>query len=261
MSSNRNREQRINVLREALDVYLSGRSGIRFDALMRFAGPLFDLYDVDWRADDRTDALSRDRDELATMVAVLDTARLLWAFMELGDEEHLSLLPKLEDALLGPGAGDEERSNLLVLLSLLEEHWTSFSPDERRAALETPGYALPTFDMLLDEYQGRQPLPSRHRVTYGPDDLELPEALATFARPLLDDPTIADQPNLVEDRIERAQAYWDLATSDEADFDHQLQRILETFADSEREQASIRKEAHRMVARFHQLFPTGQPDT
>lgn len=259
MSSNR--ERRIALLREALDVYLTGRSGIRFEALIRFAGPLFDLYDVNWRVNDRKDTLSRDRDELATMVAILDTARLLWAFMELDDREHLNLLPKLEDALLGPRAGDEERSNLLVLLSLLEEHWASFSPEQRREALDTTGYALPTFDMLLDEYQGRQPLPTRHRATNGPDDLDLPEALATFARPLLDDPAIAEQPDLLENRIERAQAYWDLATSDEAEFDRQLQRILETFADTEREQASIRKEAHRMVARFHKLFPTGQTDT
>lgn len=246
----------MSALRKALDVYVSGRSGIRFDALMRFAGPLFDLYEVDWRAGSGTDALSRDEEELSTMLALLDTARLLWAFFSLDDEENLEALPEVEDALVGRTAGDEERSNLLVLLSLLEEHWQSFASDERSIAVDTPGYVLPDFELLLAEYEGRlHRLPARRTARFGPDDLELPEALAVFAKPLLQDPAIEGDPDLLEERVERAQAYWDLATVPKSQFDDQLQHIVETFASNQEEQSAIRDEAQRMVARFKKLFP------
>lgn len=248
------------MLRDALDVYVAGRSGVRFDALMRFAGPLFDLYDVEWRSDDRGDALSRDEDELSTMVAVLDTARLLWAFFALDDERGVDAIPELEDALLGRGAGDQERSNLLVLLSLLEEHWQSFTSEERAKAIDTPGYALPAFDVLLAEYEGRRRrLPRRDAAAFGPDDLDLPEALAVFAEPLLQDPAIEDDPDLVEERVERAQAYWDLATTPANQFESQLQRIVDAFATSDDERAAIRREAQIMVERFNRLFPGRTP--
>ncbi len=58
----------LRALREALDIYVSGKSGVRFEALARFAGPLFDLYDVEWKSDEQHTA-RRDRHELATMLA------------------------------------------------------------------------------------------------------------------------------------------------------------------------------------------------
>ncbi len=249
------RERNVAALRDALDVYVSGRSGIRFDALIRFAGPLFDLYDVEWRAGGQNDAFARDKEELTTMVAVLDTARLLWAFYALDDEQSIEMLPCLEDAMLGSGAGDEERSNLLVLLSLLEEHWQTFTTDERTQAVDTPGYALPSFEMLLADYQGGRRLRRRSASTFGKEDLELPEALAAFAEPLLKDPAIEGNPDLVEERVERAQAYWELAATPVAEFDDHLHRIEEAFAASDEEKVAIREEALRMIARFRKLFP------
>lgn len=251
----KSRQRRVATLREALDVYVSGRSGIRFDALMRFAGPLFDLYDVEWRADDEADALSRDEDEMSTMIAVLDTARLLWTFFSLNDDQGLDVLPDLEDALLGRAAGDEERSNLLVLLSLLEEHWRMFSPTDRAKAEDTPGYTLPNFETLLADYEGRsRPLPRPRTAAFGPEHLDVPEALAIFAEPLVRDPAIQDNPDLVEERVERAQAYWDLATAPDEEYEEQLLRIEDSFATSDQDRRAVREEAERMVARFRKLF-------
>ncbi len=245
----------LRTLRDALDVYVSGRSGLRFEALARFAGPLFDLYEVDWKSHERHLA-RRDRDELTTMLAVLDTARLLWSFFLLDDEKNLQMLPELEDALLGRGAGDFERSNVLVLLSLMEGHWQQFTPAERAEAEQTPGYTLPPFERLLDEYQGPSPSePVSDSARYGPENLELPDALALFAQPLLEDASLHDDPDALERRIARAQAYWDLAIAPPDEYEIELARILEAFASTAVEREAIRREAGAMMQRYRRLFP------
>lgn len=243
------------MLRDALDVYVSGRSGLRFEALARFAGPLFDLYDVDWKSDE-PHAADRDWAELTTMLAVLDTARLLWSFFTLDDEASLQMLPDLEDALLGRGAGDEERSDVLVLLSLMEGHWQQFTPEERAQAEQTPGYTLPPFELLLDEYEGRSSRDSfGEPVRYGPEGLDLPEALALFAQPLLEDPGVQKDPDGLEERIARAQAYWELAMAPPEEYETELARILQTFANNPEEHDAIRREARIMMQRYRRLFP------
>jgi len=237
-------------LREALDVYLSGRSGIRFESLARFAGPIFDFYDIDWRS---FDPRFRDRDEVATMVAVLDAARLLWAFFSLDDEEGVVHLPELEDAMLGRTAGEEERSNLLLLLSLMEEHWQTFTPEDRRYAEAVPGFALPDFATLLSEFDGTASSDVRD-ARYGPERLSLPEAIALFAEPLLQDVSAEQDPDLVEQRMARAQAYWDLAQAPQEEFESELQRLEIELADDRVPASAIRSEALEMVERYRRFF-------
>lgn len=237
-------------MRESLDVYLSGKSGILFESLARFAGPIFDFYEVDWRSGS---VRTRDRDELTTMVAVLDAARLLWAFFSLDEEESVTHLPELEDAMLGPSADDEERSNLLLLLSLLEEHWQTFTPEDRRQAEAIPGYTLPDFQTLLAEFAGTSapPLPEPR---YGPDRLDLPEALALFAEPMLQEIPGKDHPDLLEERIARAQAYWELAQVPDEHFQAELTRLKEELSSPEMTASEIQSEALRMVDRYRRLF-------
>ncbi len=247
-------ENDLQALREALNVYLSGQSGIRFESLAQFAGPLFDLYELDWRALDSAPG-ARDRDEIATMVAVLDTARLLWSFFSLDEEKSLQMLPELEDALLGRHARDEERSNVLVLLSLLEEHWHQFSPAARASAEDTPGFTLPSFETLIAEYNDRL----RSTIVedddrFGPEKLDLPEAIALFAQPLLEEHAAGNDPDVLESRVARAQAYWELANAPAERYEHELTRILDAFAGNASERKAIRAEARRMVIRYRDLF-------
>lgn len=251
-------EEDVHALRDALQVYLSGRSGIRFESLAQFAGPLFDLYELDWRAVGRP-ALERDREEIATMVAVLDTARLLWSYFSLDEEKSLQMLPELEDALLGRYARDEERSNVLVLLSLLEEHWQQFSTAERAQAEHTPGFALPPFELLLADYNEKlRPSAADEHARFGPERLDLPEAIALFAQPLLESSAMEDDPDAVELRIARAHAYWELARTPADKYEIALSRILDSFAENESERKALRVEARRMVDRFRNLFPEQQ---
>lgn len=241
-------------LRGTVDHYLSGRSGIRYEMLAQFADPLFDLYELDWRNIDGSGE-DRDRDELTTMVAVLDTARLLWSFFSLDEEANIQMLPELEDALVGRQAGDEERSNVLVLLSILEEHWRQFSPTERAYAEDTPGFTLPSFEILIAEYTNRtDSIPTEWKKQFGLEQMDLPDALALFAQPLIDDPGLDENPEVLETRIARAQAYWDLATTPPDDYERELSRIVEEFADNQNQRKAIRVEARRMVARYRELF-------
>ena len=258
----RDSQRQVRALREALDVYVSGRSGIRFEALVRFAGPIFDLYDVKWRSDSDVASVRRDRDELATMISVLDTARLLWTFFSLNEEKNIEMLPDLEDVLIGRTADDEERSNLLVLLSLLEEHWQTFSIEQRADAEDTPGYTLPTFESLLEEFRGEtRQAPDSISETFGPDRLELPEAIALFAQPLLEGPEIEKNPDKLEEQIARAHAYWELALVSRDRFEVELARVLDSLASSEREREDIRRQATEMIHRFRLLFPDASPRT
>lgn len=248
-------QRELHALREALDVFVSGRSGLRFELLARFAGPLFDLYEVDWRSEDPA-AASRDRDELSTMLAVLETARLLWAFFQLDEEKSLQMLPELEDALLGRGAGDEERSNVLVLLSLMEGHWQQLTASEPAEGESVPGYALPAFDRLLDEYLGRSPeMPVSDRSPVGSDESDLPEALALFAQPLLEAPGVQGDPNALERQVALAQAYWELALAPSEEYEMELARIFDAFAGTASERDAIRQEAAEMMQRYRRLFP------
>lgn len=255
-TENNDRPKRdLESLEERLDVYIDGRSGLQFEFLARFAGPLFDLYDLDWRSVHPSGCV-RDRDELAIMVAVLDTARLLWSFFLLEDEVGLQVLPELENALLGHDAGEDDRRDVLMLLSVLEDHWQQFSPSDRALAEDTPGFALPSFRTLIDEYTNR--LDASHierRDGSRLENLEFPEALALFAQPLLEDPTLENDPDAFAVQIARAQAYWDLATTPDDKYQAALHRILEAFADSPTERMAIQAEAHRMVARYQDLFP------
>ena len=236
-------------------MYLSNRSGIRFEALTQFAEPLFDVYDIDWHEDEGYDARSRNGGEWATIVAVLDTARLIWAYFSLGKEKRDSMLPHFENILLGMDAGEEEHQNLLLLLTIMEKRWLSISPEDRARAMDTPGYVLPTFEALLAHFVGiRDPFPSFSTLSLGVEESNLPEVLARFAEPLLQDPVISRDPEQIEERIERAQAYWELATAPPSEFDERLQQIEKAFALSEDDRVAIREEAQWMVSRFKGLF-------
>ena len=245
----------VHSLKERLDVYLSGRSGVKFEALTRFASPLFDLYDLDWRSVNGS-ADVRHRDELSVMVAVLDTARLLWSFFLLEAGSGPQALPELEDALLGKHAGHDDRSNVLVLLRLMGDQWQQFSPAERALAEDTPGFTLPPFMNLIEEYTDDLDSSSIDPPDrFGRGGLELPEALAIFAQPLLEDFDVNEDPDAFDLRIARAQAYWDLAITPATEYEAVLRRILEAFAESPSERITIRAEARRMVTRFQELFP------
>ncbi len=244
-------------LREALQAYLDGKTGIRFATLAHFAEPLFNLYEIDPRASLNTDRSSRDAEELATLLSVLETARLLWGYFLLDETVSRSYFPELERCLLGCNADEEERSDFLTLLSIMEDHYFSMAATERTAA-RVPGYALPPFGALLENYDASSSAGESFPgidTRYGPDALELPDALALFARPLLDNLEALDDPDAFENTLARANSYWDLAQTPRDAFEVRLDHIARSYGRTPPEMQRIKQEALEMVSRFHELFP------
>jgi hypothetical protein len=244
-------------LQESLDTYLNDESGVRFRALAHFAEPLFDLYDIDLSATLGAAPEARDEDEMATLLAVLETARLLWAYFGLPDEAQDRYRDDLEAYLLGPDAEAGAADSLQELLDAMEAQWEAMPPHMRSSAEDVEGYALPPFEDLLEAFapadtdvQGPGPM-------QGPDgDMEGPEAMALFAQPLLEDPEVQTDPDALEERMTRATAYWELAQLPPDEREEQVDALKDQFAESDAERDEIEAEAERMVDRYHELFAT-----
>ena len=249
----------VEELQNALDVYLNGETGIRFEALVHFADPLFRLYQIDLRSSLQKDQATRTAEELATLLAILETARLLWAYLSLNEAERERKLEELERGLLGgEPSGKEERMDFLRLLSVMQKQWESMPPGMRDAHETEAGAPVPSFDLLLASYDPLQvSATSPSSALYGPDNLEPAEAQALFARPLLKDPQVLHNPDELESAMARAKAYWDLAQVSPEQYDEQLSALKQRFANGVDEQ-QIEKEAQQMTSRFFELFPEKQ---
>ena len=233
-------DKQLQNLESALQAYLDGRTGVRYEILVEFAEPLFYLFELDLRSASRVPK-ARRLDELSTLLALLDTARLFWAYFQLPESAAVDALPELRQALLGPKAGADERRGLADLLAELGQRCAQLRcPDEPESG--TPGYSLPAFDELLKAYGSAAEPPGSE-----------PDALALFARPLFEAVDVQDT-GAVEDAFARAQAYWDLAHLRGEEYERQLQEIARRFAGLDRNSEDVRREAEQMAVRFRSLF-------
>ncbi len=245
-------EPPVDDLQEALDAFLNGETGVPFEALALFAEPLFDLYEVELRAPLSEARATRDAEELASLLAVLETARLLWAYFLLDAAERRAHAYTLEAHLLGPDALGEDSTQFRQLLHALEEYWTNVT--RRAEETEVPGYALPPFEVLLSQYAAAVPA-----TRYGPDALDLPEALALFTQEVIDASDAHDDPDALDAAMERAHDYWELAHTPAPAFEEYLDEIKTAYGGTRAGKERIEREARRMVARFYELFPEHRP--
>lgn len=237
-------------LRRTLDAYLDGAAGIRFDRLAEFAEPLFDLYQVDLRSTLSRSRERRDAEELTGLIAVLETARLFWAFFLLDQDVRSDRLDALQEQLVGAELDSEERRSFLELLALMQQKWEDVNSDlQNEDALN--GYRLPSFDRLLAEYRT---LGTPTGTGYGQDDLEPAEALALFARPLVEEASETGDVEQLEAAMERAGAYWDLAQAEPDEYARQLSALKRRLATTSEEERAIEEEAAAMAARYVELF-------
>lgn len=243
-------------LHDELDAFLEDESGVPFHTLAQFAEPLFKLYQVDLRASLQKEPEKREADELAALLAVLETARLLWAFFGLTETTRQRKVKDLQHSLLGPDPGEEEKLDFLDLLSVMQEQWNSVATEEDVASSSEE-----TFDRLLAEYRPRSPQSSAQSASrqYGPDNLNPEEARALFARPLLEDPDVLENPERMEEAMDRADEYWNLAHASPAKRAHRIETLKERWADSPQEAEAVEAEAQQMIERFAELFPDHAP--
>ena len=229
-------------LAEAL---VSGETGVQYDALALFAEPLFTLYDLDPAEAFSLRAAAAEADE--EVVALLETARVLWAFFSLPPAERTHRRPALAAQLVGENATEDDWQSLDALLDTAEIHWQALLPDEIDAAQAT-GHPPLAFDALLRHpvFQIGDAESAAGAPGFGPDALSDIEARALFAQALLD--TAADDPDAFEDTLARADAYWAIAQSDRPDAE------LAAFAERQPDADATLAEGRQMLSRFSELF-------
>lgn len=235
----------------ATRVLVSGETGVAFDAIALFAEPMFDIYDLDPA---EAFAIKQDpSDADPEMVTVLSTSRVLWAFFSLPRKERAHKRPLLAAHLVGDQPNEEDWLDIEGLLEAVEPYWSAMLPDEIQAAQDT-GYPTLGFDDLLS-HPAFQFTEEPEDLAYGPDSLSEMEARALFAQPLLEDPAVMVDADAFEQAVERANAYWHLATVPEARQEHALGEVMSQLSQGDGSSDAIRSEARLMVDRFHALFP------
>ena len=228
---------------------VTNETGLRFESLALFAQPLFELYDLDPAAAFELHQHREEADE--TTVAVLEAARVLWAYFSLPEAERSARYGALGLFLLGPEATDEDEADLDTLLDMLESHWEALTPEDLALAADDEHPVL-DFDALLAHPAFAPPEGTATRRTYGPDRLSEMEARALFAQPLLEPHT---DPDDLDAAMERADEYWTLARLHGVEREVYLDELVEALAIDEEEAEAIRAEALAMTERFRSLFP------
>ena len=226
---------------------VDGETGVLYESLALFAEPLFGIYELD-----ASDAFRLRTDPGAVAddtVALLETARVLWAFFSLPPSERAHKRAALASQLVGDEPSDEDWMGLDGLLETVEIHWQALLPEEIEAAQST-GHAVLGFDDLLHHPAFRVG-PEAEDAThagFGATSLSEIEARALFAQPLLEDPALMDDPDAFENAMQRADAYWALARDAGAD----AEAAATEFAEGDADEAA---EAMLMIQRFRELFP------
>jgi hypothetical protein len=228
---------------------VGNETGVRFESLALFADPLFALYDLNPAAAFELHTNPDQADE--TTVAVMEAARLLWAYFSLPPSKRATRRDDLAEFLIGPGGTETDEEDFAALLDAVEAHWDMLTEEDIELAEDTEEKTL-GFDALLD-HPAFAPLVREGATeqTYGTEAMSEMEARALFAQPLLEKET---DPDALEEVMERADDYWTLAQLQGLEREAYLDEIVEANAIDADEAAAIRAEAQQMILRFQQLF-------
>ena len=228
---------------------VDGETGVLYESLALFAEPLFSLYELDaadaFRLRDAPETVADDT------VALLETARVLWAFFSLPPSDRAHKRQALAAQLVGEDPSEDDWMGLDGLLGSVEIHWQAMLPEEIEAAQST-GHHVLAFDDLLHHPAfrvGPEDEDASH-AGFGPDGLSETEARARFAQPLLESPDVMTDPDALESALALADDYWDLAR-DGGDPD----AFAAEHAASADDRQRLADEARAMLARFRELFP------
>lgn len=233
-------------------VLTEGETGVQYEALALFAEPLFSLYELDV-----SDAF-RLREDPATIpdeaVALLETARVMWAFFSLPPSQRAHKRQALAAQLVGEDPSEEDWIDLDGLIETLEIHWQALLPEEIDSAQETEHPTL-DFDALLHHPTFRVTDESHDATTvgFGPDGLTEVEARALFAQPLIEDPEVLMDADAFDAALGRADEYWSLAQSTDGDPLEAARTFARLHADGN-DNEEVEHEAVKMIERYRELF-------
>lgn len=228
----------------------SGPPQIPYSSLRRFAQPIFDLFGIDESAmvSELSDKEADDH------VAALETARLFWAYFRDGGAEDHHMTCTMEEVLFGPAPSYEEHAGFSVLVDQLGHRWQALPRSVRRC---TTGGELHFRDLVsaITASDAIDHTVSTNGAIRHDAPVDSPDALAAFASPLLDDPSIDSNPDRISDVMSRAQDYWLLAQLNGDAYATAVERIGDKYSTNAEEKSAVIAEANMMVARFHKLFP------
>jgi len=228
---------------------VDNETGVRFESLALFADPLFALYDLDAASAFELHARPDEADE--TTVAVMEAARLLWAYFALPPSQRTTRRDALAEFLIGPDGTDDDEDDFDALLESVESHWDMLTEDDIELAEDLETETL-DFDALLAHPAFAPPAGERStEKTYGAEGMNEMEARALFAQPLLEQES---DPDALEDAMERADDYWTLAQLRGLERDAFLDEIIGANAIDDDEAAALRAEAEDMMQRYQHLF-------
>jgi len=231
-----------------------GETGVQFESLALFAEPLFTLYDLD-----AADAFRLRTEPTAVgddTVALLETARVLWAFFSMPPAERAHKRQALAAQLVGEDPSDDDWVSIDSLLETAEIHWQALLPEEVEMAQDT-GHETLGFDDLLHHPAfrvGPEDSDATH-AGFGDASLSEVEARALFAQPLLESPETMADADAFETALARADLYWPLARDAGGDPEAAAAQFADEHAASDEEKSVLRKEARLMIDRYRELFP------
>jgi hypothetical protein len=233
----------------AIRAYRNGDHGIPYSALQRFAAPIFDLYGMD----DRDASETASAQELIDHLSVMETARLFWCYFGCGAQQDEILSSRLKTLLVGTSPTLEQEAVFAALVEQLYENWSSTPLSVQR--VNGKPHTTTSLLQLLAELEAGCTSGEDADVEPTTGAVDSPEALAIFASPLLEDPSVADDPDRLSELMARARDYWRLAQLDGSDFESEQEVVAERYASGPEDRRMILAEASFMVARFHMLFP------
>lgn len=236
-----------------IQALLDNETGVRFESLALFAEPLFTLYEID-----PGDAFQLYQDPKTVSdetLALLETARILWAFFSLSPDQRAHHRSTLAMQLIGESPTDNDWVNLEGLLESVKVHWKALLDEEIQEA-ETSEYPTLGFEELLQHDAFRiGEVGGQANMGFGPDALSETEARALFSQPLFESEEILIDADAFEHAVLRSDALWTLARRSNGDPQGMIASYVEEFASSESDQAMLQQEAQTMIERFKELFP------
>lgn len=235
-------------------VLLDGETGVVFESLALFAEPLFALYELDpaevFQLRGDPNAVGDD------VVALLETARLLWAFLSLTPSERGHKRMQLASQLVGEDPTDDDWVNLDGLIEAAEIHWKALLPEEIKAAQKTDHPTL-SFDALIQHpafRMGAEADDASH-AGFGTTGMSDIEARALFAQPLLDRPEALTDGDEFEEAIAIADELWVVAQQAGGNADAAAKKFARERGVAPENEAALVADAKMMIERFWALFP------
>ncbi len=235
-------------IRITLELYRTGKSGIQYNKLQQFVRPILSHYQIDLEVGFHDEVTVENLEDVTLLLDVFETATIFWEYCALKDAEKPAAFHELQNSLLGPFPSDEDMVQFPILIASIETMWEQLTEGESVAN----GH---TFDGVSDFDISDPALMDNPAGNYGKDKLDIPEAFAIFSRPMLENDAIYEDPETLDDVMTRAQAYWDVAHLPADDREQHIEHICKQFCAPNTSKDQIRKEAHHMIQRFHELFP------